>query len=480
MVYAFLKNEMLDGDPSQKLEYYVPDRYQEGYGISFDGMDYALEKECSLVIALDCGIRANKKVAYAREKGIDVIICDHHLPGEEIPEAIAVIDPKRADCRYPYKGLSGCAVGFKFLQGFCQSYNIDIKHLTNYLDLVAVSICADIVPLTGENRILTYHGLKKLNTNPGRGLAMIIDIAGLENKDITVEDVVFRIGPRINAAGRIKSGTTAVELLIAEEISIAKNIAKEINDYNTERKDIDKEITAEALAMIGKSDVLTEARSTVLFNEQWHKGVIGIVASRLIESYYRPTIVLTKSNGLATGSGRSIMGFDLYEAINHCSGLLEHFGGHEHAAGLSLKIENIPAFTDKFEAFVNEKYDKELFTPHINIDAEIELNEITHKFYRIIKQFEPCGPENMAPVFCTKNVTHNNTAKIVGSDGSHLKLNVCQKGSKPIPAIAFKQAHYYHTLQNTGSFDVCYAVEMNVFNGRSNLQLNIKDIKVVT
>ncbi len=480
LLYLFLKNELLTERHKDGLFYYIPDRYEEGYGISYKGVDFAEKNQCSLIIAVDCGIKGNQKIAYAKEKGIDVLVCDHHLPGEKLPGATAVLDPKRKDCVYPFKELSGCGIGFKLIQGFIQKTGQQPEILKKYLGLVAVSIGADIVPMTGENRILTYFGIQQLNTCPCNGLYSIMKIAGIGQKEINVEDIVFRIGPRINAAGRMKSGMSAVELLVSDSQEMAEQIGKEIDAYNSHRKDVDRQITEEALMLINSSTDLINAKSTVVYNEQWHKGVVGIVASRLIESFYRPTIVLTKSNGMVTGSGRSIPGFNLYNAIHECSDLLEHYGGHFHAAGLSLKESDVPAFQKKFKELAGAQLTNEMLIPRLEIDAEIELAEITSKLYRILCQFEPCGPGNMTPVFCSRNVVDRGTAKPVGKNGDHLKLNIYQSEcSKGIPAIAFQQGHHYETIKNNPCFDICYTIDLNHFNGRSILQLNIKDIKAV-
>ncbi|MFW6222361.1 MAG: single-stranded-DNA-specific exonuclease RecJ, partial [Bacteroidota bacterium] len=385
----------------------------------------------------------------------------------------------RKDCSYPFKELSGCGIGFKLIQAFVQKAGKQPGILKKYLGLVAVSIGADIVPITGENRILTYMGIQQLNTSPCNGLYSIMKIAGIDQKEINVEDIVFRIGPRINAAGRMKSGRSAVELLVSDNQDLAEQIGKEIDACNSHRKDVDRQITEEALTLINSSNDLINAKSTVVYNEQWHKGVVGIVASRLIESFYRPTVVLTKSNGMVTGSGRSIFGFDLYNAIHECSGLLENYGGHYHAAGLSLKENNVPAFREKFEEIASAQLTNEMLIPRQEIDAEIEIAEITPKLYRILRQFEPCGPGNMTPVFCSRNVVDRGTAKPVGKNGDHLKLNIYQnESSKGIPAIAFRQGHHYETIKNNSCFDICYTIDLNHFNGKSTLQLNIKDIKI--
>jgi len=461
------------------LAYYIPDRYTEGYGISIKGIDHAAQSGVSLIISLDCGIKATEKVAYARQKGIDFIICDHHTAGSTLPKAVAVLDPKRPDCNYPYKELSGCGVGFKLLQAYCIKNNIDLEYLYEFLDLVAVSIASDIVPITGENRILAYYGLKKLNTAPRSGLKAIIKIAGIEGKNICIDDIVFKIGPRINAAGRIDTGKSSVELLTAEDEKIAFDKGDLINDFNNTRKNIDATITREALDMIASNKENQNRYTTIVYKPTWHKGVIGIVASRLIESYYRPTIVFTDSNGLITGSARSVAGFDLYRAIESCSHLLESFGGHMYAAGLTLRKENFAAFRKQFEQVVAENILQEQIIPSIEIDMELKLKDITPKLYRILKQFEPFGPENMAPVFFTENVADDGTGRPVGAQKEHLKLNILHEDEpfKPYAAIGFNLAHIYPQIANGTPFDICYCIEENEYRGQKSVQLRIKDIK---
>ncbi len=473
LVYTFLKK--LTGN----IDFYIPDRYNEGYGVSSSGIEYARERGVSLIIALDCGIKAGEKVIYAKEHGIDFIICDHHNPGEVIPPAVAVLDPKREECTYPDRELSGCGVGFKLIQAFSMRNNIPFKELTGYLDLVAVSIASDIVPLNGENRVLAHYGLRQLNEHPRTGLKAIIELAGIKDKKISIDDVVFKVGPRINAAGRMESGKSAVSLLISEDTQQARVIGEKVNTYNVTRRDIDATITQEALDLIGGSPELQKLKSTVLFNPKWHKGVIGIVASRLIDTWYRPTVILTESNGFATGSARSVYGYDLYQAVEACSDLLENFGGHKYAAGLTMKLENIPKFRKRFEDFVSETITPDQLVPVVEIDTEISLNEITDKFYRILKQFEPLGPENAPPVFLTENVVDNGTGKAVGTNGDHLKLNLIQEEDpyNVHPAIAFGHGQNYKRIAGGHGFDICYTLEENEFMGRVNLQLNIKDIK---
>ncbi|MCF8380536.1 MAG: single-stranded-DNA-specific exonuclease RecJ [Bacteroidales bacterium] len=473
LVYKYFK------DYFKTIDYYIPDRYNEGYGISKNGIDHASENGYSLIIALDCGIKAIEKVDYAITKGIDFIICDHHKPGDSLPKAVAVLDAKREDCSYPYKELSGCGVGFKLIQAFHSSNKKDFNDLIIYLDLVAISIASDIVPITGENRILSFFGLQQLNSSPSVGIKTILKIAGVEDKDISVEDIVFRIGPRINAAGRMESGKKSVDLLVSEDEDSAMLIAEKINDINIDRRSIDSSITQEALNLIDSDQSLHNKKSTVLFNPDWHKGVIGIVASRLMEHYYRPTIILTKSNGFATGSARSVNGFDLYSAIEECSDLLVNFGGHKYAAGLTLKLENVEAFKKKFEEVVEENIHADQLIPVVEIDTELQLNQIDEKFYRILKQFRPFGPENMAPVFLSENVGDNGEAKSVGSNKEHLKLSLIQEDNpyKVFPAIAFGHGKSLKKIRGGRAFDICYSIDQNNFRGTNTLQLNIKDIK---
>lgn len=454
------------------LDYYIPDRYKEGYGISKAGIDWAKENGFSLIIALDCGIKSIDKVLYAKEKNIDFIICDHHLPGNEIPPAVAVLDPKRKDCNYPFKELSGCGIGFKLIEAYSQKNNIAFDEVKQYLDLVAISIASDIVPITDENRIMAYYGLKQINENPRHGIKAMIELSGLK-KEIVINDIVYVIGPRINAAGRMDDARKAVKLLISEE-DLAGDHAEVLHKHNSERRETDIAITEEALAMIDGSEVLQRKKTTVVFQPHWHKGVIGIVASRLIEKYYRPTIVLTESNGMATGSARSVHGFDLYEAINNCSDLLEQFGGHQFAAGLSLRMENLEKFQLRFEEIVSETIDENSLTPQLMIDAEIELKDINPKFYSIINQFAPFGPGNMRPIFLTKNVFDTGYSKVVKD--IHLKVSI-QKNNAKMNGIGFDLGEKYNRIFNGNPFDICYVLEENEWNGEKRLQMNVKDIK---
>ena len=472
LMYSFLK------DQYSNVEYYIPDRYKEGYGVSTQGLDFAYQNNCKVVITLDCGIKAVEKVKYARTKGLDVIICDHHYPGDEIPKALAVLDPKQPSCSYPYKELSGCGVGFKLIHAYSRVHGIPFSKISHFLDLVAVSIASDIVPLTGENRIMAYFGLKRLNESPRTGLKEIIRESEV-SRALTIEDVVFKIGPRINAAGRMETGSKAVDLLVSSDTRLATGISKEINNFNIERRNVDRIITTEAMRMISEDQRTVNSRTTVLYNPTWKKGVIGIVASRLIETYYRPTVILTESNGFATGSARSVQGYDLYQAIEACSDLLESFGGHMYAAGLTMKKDNIQAFMERFEQYVNSTITEDQLVPRIFIDTELSFSEINEDFFKTMSQFQPFGPENMSPVFISRNVCDSGSGRMVGSSGEHLKLDLCQEstGQKSFSAIAFSQANHFEYIKGGNPFDICYSLEMNEFRGNRNLQLNIRDIK---
>ncbi|MCK4407728.1 MAG: single-stranded-DNA-specific exonuclease RecJ [Bacteroidales bacterium] len=483
MVYLYLKNIY------SNVDFYIPDRDTEGYGISIQGIDFAEKNEFSLVIALDCGIKAVEKIEYAKSKQIDFIICDHHRPGKKMPDAYAVLDPKREDCNYPFKELSGCGVGFKLIQEYNQKTGEPFKNLEKYLDLVVTSIASDIVPVTGENRILAYYGLKILNSNPRPGIEAIlrysnvirtetnINTGNIFNRELTINDLVFLVGPRINAAGRIESAKNSVELLISENIDSAERVAEQINTLNTERRNLDTQITQQALDMISSNEKLKNSKTTVVFNSGWHKGVIGIVASRLTETYYRPTIVLTKSNDFITGSARSVKDFDIYDAVDACSDLLEHFGGHKYAAGLSLKEENLNAFQERFENVVSDTIEDHMLIPEVEIDAKLNLNDINNKFYRILKQFAPFGPNNMTPMFQTNGLIDTGYARIVGNN--HLKLNVVHRdiSGYPVSAIAFQQGEHIEYIKKGIPFDICYHIEENNWNNKTTIQLNIKDIK---
>ncbi len=457
-------------------DFYIPDRYKEGYGISFAGIDFAHDNDFSLIIALDCGIRSVDKIDYANKKGIDFIICDHHLPGEEVPDAIAVLDPKQEGCNYPFKELSGCGIGFKLAQAYAQKNNIPFEELEKNIDLVAVSIAADIVSITDENRVLCYYGLKRLNENPSTGLKSIIELNNLK-RELNISDIVFIIGPRINAAGRIASGRQAVELLISSATDNHSAMALGINQTNTERQVLDKDITEHALDMIAKSAVLQKRKSTVLFHENWHKGVVGIVASRLIETYYKPTIVLAVEDGYATGSARSVRDFNVYEAILACSDLLEQFGGHKYAAGLKMKIENVDEFSRRFEEVVATTITEEMLTPCIEIDDELRLDTIDDKFLRILKQFAPFGPGNMNPVFVTAGLSNKGFPRVMKD--KHLKLDVFDSDTPQhsFDAIAFNMVKHFESVCRKLPFTICYTIEENNWNGNTGIQLNVKDIK---
>ncbi len=469
LVYSFFKTIY------DQLDYYIPDRYKEGYGISSAGIDFAAENGFTLIIALDCGIKAIDKVEYANKKNIDFIICDHHLPGETIPQAEAVLDPKRKDCNYPYKELSGCGIGFKLVQAYAGKNSIPVETLEQYLDLCAISIAADIVPITGENRILAFYGLKQLNASPRPGIRAMLEMTKMK-RELTITDIVFVIGPRINAAGRMESGKKAVEMLISATPEHAIEAGNYLDKNNSDRKDLDIYTTQQALAMIQESSILQTRKTTVLFDPNWHKGVIGIVASRLTETYYRPTIMLTQSNGVVSGSARSVKDFDVYEAISACSDLLVQFGGHKYAAGLTLKPENVKAFQDKFEEVVSATITEEMLTPEIEIDAELNLNDITPGFYNILKQFAPFGPGNMNPIFMSKNVSEKGYTSIVGKN--HLKMELIQPGmTKGIPAIAFGMDEHYEYVAKKNPFTVCYHINEQEWEGKTYLQLQVKDLK---
>lgn len=474
LVYSFLSSLTPD------VDFYIPERYDEGYGVSYKGIDWAAENGFTLIITLDCGIKANEKVDYAQAKGIDMIICDHHLPENELPKAMAVLDPKREDCTYPFDDLSGCGVGFKLVQAYSQRYGIPFETLIPLLDLLVVSIASDLVSVTDENRILAHFGLKQLNGSPREGLLAMIQLSGLEPTHITIDDIVFKIGPRINAAGRMESGRIAVELLTASDAETAFRIGTEINEHNNERKNIDRRITQEALDMVRNGSCLSSGNATIVYNPQWHKGVVGIVASRLVEAFYKPTIVFTQSQGgLVTGSARSVHGFDLYDAIESCSDLLENFGGHLYAAGLTLKEENLLKFCERIENFISGRIVPQMQTPVVEIDAKLNFAQITPKFLRILKQFQPFGPGNTAPVFLTENVYDNGNGRKVGAEGGHLKLELIQE-SHPyhhISAIAFNMAGFFDHIKAGNPIDICYSIVENYYRGTANTQLRIKDMR---
>lgn len=471
LVYKFLQNFY------SNLDYYIPDRYDEGYGISYKGIDYAAENDFTLIIALDCGIKEIEKIKYAKRKGVDFIICDHHNPDDELPEAVAVLDAKRADSTYPYQHLSGCGVGFKFMQAFAINNGIDFSHIYNLLDFVAISIASDIVPITDENRILAFYGLKLLNSNPSLGLKGMIELCGLADKEIGITDIVFKIGPRLNASGRIKSGKEAVDLLLTKDVTLARERSEDINQYNQTRKELDKNMTEEANLILENASNFADCRTIVLYNDAWHKGVIGIVASRLTEYYFKPSIVLTLSNGLVTGSARSVPGFDIYKALDACRDILENFGGHTYAAGLSLKESNLAIFKERFEEYVAANILPSQLIPQIDIDAELMFSEITPKFYRVLKQFNPFGPDNNKPIFLTKRVYDYGTSRLVGKDQEHLKLELVDSRSENIMnGIAFGMHVHNDYIKGLNPFDICYTIEENNYNGSTYIQLMIKDI----
>lgn len=473
MIYLFLKDKI------PNLHFYIPDRYSEGYGISPKSIEYAADNNFTLVIVVDCGIKAFEKIAYARTRHLDYIICDHHNPGDRIPEAVAVLDPKRPDCTYPYKELSGCGVGFKLLQAYCMRYEEPMLKLYDLLDLVVVSIASDIVPVTGENRVLAYYGLKKINSDPSVGLKTLISNSGIDNTVLTINDIVFKIGPRLNAAGRIEHGKKSVQLLISDDLNLAGGIGEEINSFNEIRKSLDRDITQEALEMISSNEELKNKKTTVLYNKDWHKGVVGIVASRLTDWFYRPTIILTESNGMATGSARSVKDFDLYEAIDHCSDLLESYGGHMYAAGLTLKLENVKRFTEKFDDFVRKNITKKQMIQTIDVDAKLQLSDITPKLMRILKQFEPFGPHNANPVFITEDVLDVGKSRLVGLNSGHIKLEVVEPNSSSMrySGIAFSQSEKFPLIESGLPFDICYSIVENDFKGKTSIQLLVRDIK---
>ncbi|MBC8266811.1 MAG: single-stranded-DNA-specific exonuclease RecJ [Flavobacteriales bacterium] len=466
MLYTFLSTL------TENIDYYIPCRYKEGYGISLQGIDYAKENNFSLIIALDCGIRAVNQVEYANEKGVEFIICDHHNPAEEIPNAVAILNPKQKDCDYPFKELSGCGVGFKLIQGFSEKNQIEFENIKPLFDLLVVSIAADIVPMIDENRALSFFGLAQINETPRVGLKALMDVANRKGK-WTISDIVFGIAPRINAAGRIEQGKKAVALLIETDSFKAAKLAQEIEVLNKTRRGLDQDITKQALSMIDDSK-----KSTVVYSQDWHKGVVGIAASRLIETYYKPTVVLAEKDGLLTGSARSVKGFDLYNAILSCEKYLEKFGGHMYAAGLTLKKENLQNFIEAFEVAVSNTITKEQLTPEVSIDMELDLHDIDNKFFRIIQQFAPFGPQNRTPIFTTKAVKDSGYGGVVGEDKSHLRLNITNENIRnSISSIGFGLAHHFEKTKDEQIFDICYSIDENHWNGRKNLQLKLRDIK---
>ena len=485
LMYKFLR---LIGH--RNLMFYIPDRYTEGYGISVRGIDIAAHKGVKLVIALDCGIKAVEKVDYARTKGVDFIICDHHLPAEEIPRAVAVLDPKRTDCTYPFDELSGCGVGFKLVQAYAQKHNIPFSSIEPLLDLLVVSIASDIVSLTDENRILAHYGLRRLNNSPSEGLSSIIRICNLTEHDITIDDIVFKIGPRINAAGRMRvaenddydvpsGGYAAVKLLVEGNEAAAHEFGGMIDEFNQERKSIDRSVTQEAHDYVESHPEIKQRKSTVIYNPKWMKGIVGIVASRLIETYYRPTVVLTKSNGFVTGSARSIPGFDLYQAVESCADILENFGGHMYAAGLTLREEKVEEFTRRFNDYVEANIDPQILIPQVDIDSELTFSDITPDFYASLNRFQPFGPGNNSPVFASRRVINNGDAKLVGAELEHLRMDLMQseRPNTRIQTIAFQQPTHYEWVRSGRPIDICYQIVENRYRGKVSMQLRIKDIK---
>ncbi len=472
LVYKFFRGI------TNNIDYYIPDRYDEGYGISFQGIDYAVNTGVKLIVSLDCGIKAVTKVAYAKEKGIDFIICDHHMPDDKLPDAVAVVDAKRSDSIYPYDELSGCGVGFKLVQAFSQRNGYPFSDIEPLLDLVAVSIASDIVPLTGENRIMTYYGLKQLNSNPSFGLRGIIEICGLHRKHITVNDIVFKIGPRINASGRMMNGKEAVDLMLANDMTAAREKSKNIDKYNEDRRELDKRITDEALDYIDNHIDIKHQKSIVLYDETWHKGIVGIVASRLTEKYYRPAVVLTKSNNMISGSARSVPGFDVYKAIESCRDILENFGGHTYAAGLTLREEHLNEFINRFNTLSFDGIEPGMMLPQITVDAEITFSQITPSFIDGLALFNPFGPENENPVFLTRDVFDAEGSKLVGKGFRHIKLEVTDRTTeRPMPGIAFSQHDFFQRIKSGQPVDICYTIEENTHGSKSFTQLMVKDIR---
>ncbi len=475
LVYRFLMSQDSRIKSQDLLDYYIPDRYTEGYGISFQGIDYAAKNGCTLIIALDCGIKSVDKVKYAKAKGIDFIICDHHMPDAVIPDAVAVLDAKRVDCTYPYKELSGCGVGFKLVQAFAQKSGISFDEIEPLLELVAMSIASDIVPLTDENRVLAYYGIRRINRHPSVGLAAILQVANIEQQKLNIADLVYRVGPRINACGRINTGREAVRLLITNDAEEAHTMSESINQSNTERKDLDEQITQEALQMLQDDPMNDHRTATVVCGKDWHKGVIGIVASRLTENYYRPTIVLTEADGIVSGSARSVGGFDIYSAIDSCRDLLTNFGGHPFAAGLAMKSENYPLFKERFEAYVAAHILPEQQQPVIEVETEIHFCDVTNEFYNVIRHLEPFGPGNPRPIFVTRNICNYRYTRAVGQGNKHLRLDITDR-TGALGGIAFGMGHLAIDLQNGKNMDVCYELGLNTFNGKTSLQMMVQDI----
>ena len=488
LMYRFLQNLASNfSSLTFNLDYYIPDRYTEGYGVSQQGIDYAAAQGCTLIITLDCGIKAVEKIAYANSKGIDVIVCDHHTPGDELPNAVAVLNMKRSDCPYPYKDLSGCGVGFKLAQAYTQRYLIEAKdneairlsgeRLLPLLQLLAMSIASDIVPITGENRILAHFGIQQLNKAPFTGLSAIMQVAGIEAKEITINELVYKIGPRINACGRMKSGRAAVELLLTDDPVFARQQAEEVNQHNDDRRDCDTETTKEALLQLQDDPAFANRHSTVVYAPHWHKGVVGIVASRLTETYYRPTIVLTAGeDGIISGSARSVGGFDIYTAIDSCSDLLTNFGGHKYAAGLSMHINDLPEFKQRFEAYVAAHIQPNQLQPTLDIEAELQLGDITKQFYNVLRHLEPFGPGNPRPLFVSRRLINHRDTRAVGKEREHLRLDVTDRMSA-ITGIAFGRADMAEYIQNGNAVDICYELNENTFNHYTTIQMMVQDIK---
>ena len=471
LVYKFLRQFY------SNIDYYIPDRYDEGYGVSKKGIDFAKETGVKLIIILDCGIKAIEEITYAKEQGIDFIICDHHVPDEEMPPAVAILNPKRPDDTYPFKNLCGCGVGFKFMQAFAKNNNIPFSRLVPLLDFCAVSIAADLVPVVDENRILAFHGLKQLNQNPSLGLKAIIDICGLNGRELSMSDIIFKIGPRINASGRMENGKKSVDLLVEREYSMALDQAKHIDEYNEQRKDVDRQMTEEANQIVARLESQKHQSSIVLYDEHWKKGVIGIVASRLTEIYFRPTVVLTRDENLATGSARSVAGFDVYAAIKSCRDLLLNFGGHTYAAGLTMKWADVKEFRERFQAYVEQHIEPEQREAILDIDAVIDFKDITNKLHTDLKRFAPFGPGNPKPLFCTLDVYDFGTSKVVGREQEHIKLElVDSKSNNVMNGIAFGQSASARYIKSKRSFDIAYTIEDNVFK-RGSVQLQIEDIR---
>lgn len=480
LMYRFLQNLASNLSPlTFNLDYYIPDRYTEGYGVSQQGIDYAAAQGCTLIITLDCGIKAVEKIAYANSKCIDVIVCDHHTPGDELPDAVAVLNMKRHDCSYPYKDLSGCGVGFKLAQAYTQQYGLPFDNLVPLLQLLAMSIASDIVPITGENRILAHYGIKQLNTQPFTGLSAIMQVAGIEAKKITINELVYKIGPRINACGRMKSGRAAVELLLTDDPVFARQQAEEVNQHNDDRRDCDTETTKEALQQLQDDPNFAQRHSTVVYAPHWHKGVVGIVASRLTETYYRPTIVLTAGeDGIISGSARSVGGFDIYTAIDSCSDLLTNFGGHKFAAGLSMHIDDLPEFKQRFEAYVAAHIQPNQLQPTLDIEAELQLGDITKSFYNVLRHLEPFGPGNPRPLFVSRRLINHRDTRAVGKEREHLRLDVTDR-MNAITGIAFGRADMAEYIQNGNAVDICYELNENTFNHYTTIQMMVQDIRAI-